>query len=191
MLSIYPDGRSQKIWMHPDGSWDGQSRRGTPLAGRWSVKDGKVCMKQSKPPTLPLAYCTAFPENTYVGVTWTSKDMAGAPIQLKVVKAWLTPRPENSGRGLTFPPGGRVKMNAQGNRLYRAGLCRGPRQGAEGRAAGRLQERRGSAAQGRAAGPASGGRRGVRGLGRHQAGDYDENPKILFRSGQLPHPFAE
>src|SRR6185369_17658656 len=47
VLSIYPDGRSQKIWMHPDGSWDGQSRRGTPLAGRWSVKDGKVCMKQS------------------------------------------------------------------------------------------------------------------------------------------------
>jgi hypothetical protein len=89
VLSIYPDGRSQKIWMHPDGSWDGQSRRGTPLAGRWSVKDGKVCMKQSKPPTLPLAYCTAFPENTYVGVTWTSKDMSGAPIQLKVVKGMV------------------------------------------------------------------------------------------------------
>jgi hypothetical protein len=86
VLSIYPDGRSQKIWMHPDGTWDGQSRRGTPLAGRWNVKDGKVCMKQSKPPTLPLAYCTAFPENTYVGVTWASKDMSGTPIQLKVVK---------------------------------------------------------------------------------------------------------
>jgi len=86
VLSIYPDGRSQKIWMHPDGTWEGQSRRGTPLAGRWNVKDGKVCMKQSKPPTLPLAYCTAFPENTYVGVTWASKDMSGTPIQLKVVK---------------------------------------------------------------------------------------------------------
>ena len=89
VLSTYPDGRSQKIWMHPDGTWDGQSRRGTALAGRWNVKDGKVCMKQSKPPTLPLAYCTAFPENTYVGVTWASKDMAGAPIQLKVVKGMV------------------------------------------------------------------------------------------------------
>ena len=86
VLSIYPDGRSQKIWMHPDGTWDGQSRRGTPLAGRWSVKDDKVCLKQSKPPTLPLAYCTVFPERTYVGVTWASKDMSGAPIQLKVVQ---------------------------------------------------------------------------------------------------------
>jgi len=24
-----------------------------------------------------------------------------------------------------------------------------------------------------------------------ELGDYDENPRILFRSGQLPHPFAE
>ena len=24
-----------------------------------------------------------------------------------------------------------------------------------------------------------------------ELGDYDENPKILFRSGQLPHPFAD
>jgi hypothetical protein len=86
VVSIYPDGRSQKIWMHPDGTWDGRSRRGTPLAGHWSVKNGKVCMKQSKPPTLPLAYCTAFPQNTYVGVTWTSKDMSGTPIRLKVVQ---------------------------------------------------------------------------------------------------------
>jgi hypothetical protein len=86
VLSIYPDGRSQKVWMHPDGSWDGQSRRGTPLAGRWSLKGDKVCLKQSKPPTLPVAYCTVFPQNTFVGVSWTSKDMAGTPIQLKVVK---------------------------------------------------------------------------------------------------------
>jgi len=95
VLSIYPDGRSQKIWMHPDGTWDGQSRRGTPLAGRWSLKDGKVCMKQSKPPTLPVAYCTPFPDNTYVGVSWTSKDMSGTPIQLKVVKGMAEAKSAN------------------------------------------------------------------------------------------------
>ena len=95
VLSVYPDGRSQKIWMHPDGTWDGQSRRGTALAGSWNVKDGKVCMKQSKPPTLPLAYCTPFPANTYVGVTWTSKDMSGTPIQLKVVKGMAEARADN------------------------------------------------------------------------------------------------
>jgi hypothetical protein len=86
VLSVYPDGRSQKIWMHPDGTWDGQSRRGTPLAGKWSVKADKVCLKQSQPPTLPVAYCAKFPDNTYVGVSWPGKDMSGTPIQLKVVK---------------------------------------------------------------------------------------------------------
>jgi len=90
VLSIYPDGRSQKIWMHPDGTWDGKSRRGTPLAGRWDVKDNKVCMKQSKPPTLPLAYCAPFPAQVQVGVAWTSKDMSGAPIQIKIVKGTVT-----------------------------------------------------------------------------------------------------
>jgi hypothetical protein len=95
VLSIYPDGRSQKIWMHPDGTWDGQSRRGSPLAGSWSVKGDKVCMKQSRPPTLPIAYCTAFPANTFVGVTWTSKDMSGTPIQLKVVKGMAEAKADN------------------------------------------------------------------------------------------------
>jgi hypothetical protein len=95
VLSVYPDGRSQKIWMHPDGSWEGQSRRGTALAGSWSVKGDKVCLKQSKPPTLPLSYCTVFPQNTYVGVTWASKDMSGTPIQLKVVKGMVEAKSGN------------------------------------------------------------------------------------------------
>ncbi|MET0272024.1 MAG: hypothetical protein ABW360_03445 [Phenylobacterium sp.] len=86
VLSTYPDGRQQKIWMKPDGSWDGLSRRGTPLAGKWSLKDEKVCLRQSKPPTLPVAYCTPFPDQAAVGVVWTGKDMSGTPITLKLVK---------------------------------------------------------------------------------------------------------
>jgi hypothetical protein len=95
VLSTYPDGRTQKVWLRPDGSWDGQSRRGKPLAGRWSVKDDKVCLKQSKPPTLPLAYCSAFPSDARVGVSWTAKDMAGTPIQLKLVKGMSAARASN------------------------------------------------------------------------------------------------
>lgn len=86
VVSVYPDGRSQKIWLHPDGTWDGQSRRGTPLAGKWSVKNDRVCMKQSKPPVGPFAYCTPFPEKVQMDVAWTSKDMAGTPIKIKIVK---------------------------------------------------------------------------------------------------------
>jgi hypothetical protein len=82
--SIYADGRSQKIWMHPDGTWNGLSRRGNPLAGKWSVKGDKVCLRQTSPPTLPISFCQAFPENPETGVF--TKDLGGAPIHLKIIK---------------------------------------------------------------------------------------------------------
>lgn len=87
VMSIYPDGRTQKIWLHPDGQWDGIGRNGKPLAGRWTMKDdNKVCLRQTRPPTLPFSYCTGFPADPHVGVTWTSKDFGGTPIRLTVVK---------------------------------------------------------------------------------------------------------
>jgi len=84
VLSIYPDGRSQKIWLQPDGTWTGLSRRGNPLAGKWSVKGEKVCLKQSKPPTLPISFCQTFPSDPTQGVD--AKDLTGTPIHLKLVK---------------------------------------------------------------------------------------------------------
>jgi hypothetical protein len=45
VVSTYPDGRSLQVWLHPDGSWEGQSRRGTALAGHWNVKGDKVCFR--------------------------------------------------------------------------------------------------------------------------------------------------
>jgi hypothetical protein len=86
IMSIYPDGRSQKIWLHPDGLWDGQGRDGKQLSGRWTMKADKVCLRQTRPPTLPFSYCTAFPDDPHVGVTWTSKDFGGTPIRLTVLK---------------------------------------------------------------------------------------------------------
>ena len=84
VLSIYPDGRAQKIWLQPDGSWTGLSRRGNPLAGKWSVKGEKVCLRQSKPPTLPISFCQVMPKDPQV--TLTSKDLTGQTIHLKIVK---------------------------------------------------------------------------------------------------------
>jgi hypothetical protein len=84
VMSIYPDGRSQKIWLEPDGKWTGLSRRGNALAGSWSMKGEKVCLKQSKPPTLPISFCQAFPSDPVKGVD--AKDLTGTPIHLKLVK---------------------------------------------------------------------------------------------------------
>jgi hypothetical protein len=84
VLSVYPDGRAQKIWLQPDGSWTGLSRRGNPLAGHWSVKGPKVCLRQSKPPTLPISFCQPFPEDPAKGID--AKDLTGTPIHLRLVK---------------------------------------------------------------------------------------------------------
>ncbi|MDB5444922.1 MAG: hypothetical protein JWQ97_239 [Phenylobacterium sp.] len=92
VVSTYPDGRTQKIWLHPDGSWDGEARNGLALAGRWQLKGEKVCLRQSKPPTLPISFCTPFPEHTEPGVQWASHDVIGNPIQLSLQKG-MPPAP--------------------------------------------------------------------------------------------------
>ena len=84
VMSIYPDGRSQKVWMHPDGTWSGKSRHGVDLSGHWNVKGDRVCLRQSHPPTLPISFCQTFPKDPAVELT--SKDLTGTTIHLKIVK---------------------------------------------------------------------------------------------------------
>jgi hypothetical protein len=83
LLTIDPDGRSRKIWLQPDGSWTGLSRRGLDLAGKWKVEGDKVCLSQSKP-ALPGSMCQTFPSDPEVGVE--AKDPTGKTIRLKLVK---------------------------------------------------------------------------------------------------------
>ncbi len=83
VLTIDPDGRSRKIWLKADGTWTGLSRRGLDLAGKWTVKGDKVCLKQSKP-RLFGSLCETFPTDPEVGVT--AKDPTGKTVQLKLVK---------------------------------------------------------------------------------------------------------
>ena len=78
-------------WAFAHATWDGLSRRNTPLAGRWSVKDEKVCLRQSKPPTLPISFCTPFPEHGEPGVQWASRDVTGTPIKLSLQKGMPAP----------------------------------------------------------------------------------------------------
>ncbi len=83
ILTIDPDGRSRKIWLDPDGTWTGLSRRGLDLAGRWTVKGDKVCLKQSKP-RLPGSLCEKFPTEAEAGTGTQAK--AGKGVRLKLVK---------------------------------------------------------------------------------------------------------
>ena len=91
VFSVYPDGRSQKIWLAPDGKWTGLSRRGNALAGTWTTKGEKVCLKQSQPPTLPISFCQTFPEDPMKGID--AKDLTGQHIHLKLVKGHVEKEP--------------------------------------------------------------------------------------------------
>ncbi|HEX2559503.1 hypothetical protein [Phenylobacterium sp.] len=86
LLTIDPDGRSRKIWLKPDGTWTGLSRRGLDLAGKWTVKGDKVCLTQSKP-RLPGSMCERFP--TEPGPSLQTKAQ-GKTVQLKLVKGRVT-----------------------------------------------------------------------------------------------------
>jgi len=88
VISTYPDGRSQKIWLNQDGTWTGLSRRGKPLAGTWSTRADKVCLKQTHPPMFGLSFCQALPDDPSKGMD--SRDFLGTPIHLKLVKGHVT-----------------------------------------------------------------------------------------------------
>ena len=87
LLIIDPDGRSRKIWLRPDGTWTGLSRRGLDLAGKWKMDGEKVCLTQSKP-ALFGSLCQTFPTDLKSGVE--SKDPTGKMVKLKLAKGHVT-----------------------------------------------------------------------------------------------------
>ncbi|MHB8283321.1 MAG: hypothetical protein ACYDD1_01460 [Caulobacteraceae bacterium] len=84
LLVIDPDGRSRKIWLTPDGTWTGLSRRGLDLAGRWRMDGDKVCLSQSKP-ALPGSLCQRFPDDLTLGGPATKAASQGRDM-LKLVE---------------------------------------------------------------------------------------------------------
>ena len=87
LLTIDPDGRSRKIWLRPDGTWTGLSRRGLDLAGSWKMDGEKVCMSQSKP-GLPGSLCQLLPKDLKDGAESEAPD--GKGVKLKLVKGHVT-----------------------------------------------------------------------------------------------------
>jgi len=84
ILSTYPDGRTGELWLRPDGSYTAEGRKGDPSSGHWSTKGEKLCLKQSKPMSSLIAFCTAVPANG-LRDGWTSKAVTGETIKVKLV----------------------------------------------------------------------------------------------------------
>ncbi len=85
IVSTYPDGRTARLWMNVDGSYRGQGRTGRFSSGRWWLKGGQVCLKQSRPFPYPFSYCTAVPTGG-PGAVWTGKAVTGEPIRIQLVQ---------------------------------------------------------------------------------------------------------
>ncbi len=85
VVSTYPDGRKAELWLNSDGTYTAEGRRHGKSQGKWTLKGDQICLKQSKPPTVPFSYCSAIP-NGGVGATWKAKAVTGEAITVKVVK---------------------------------------------------------------------------------------------------------
>lgn len=83
ILMIYPDRRVGELWLRVDGSYAGEGRRGDRTAGRWQVKTGRLCLKQSRPFPAPFSFCTPLPAS-YRG-SWTAKAYTGEAVRVSIV----------------------------------------------------------------------------------------------------------
>ena len=83
IVSTYANGDRARLWINRDGGYRGEGRRGDASSGRWYVKGGKLCLKQSRPLPIPLAFCSALITGG-VGTVWTAKSVFGEPLTLQL-----------------------------------------------------------------------------------------------------------
>jgi hypothetical protein len=81
IVSVYPDGKSTRTWLHPNGTYDGLRANGQRTFGSWELKGEKLCLTQKKPFFVPLAFCTAIPARGGVGASWMAKGLKGEPVR--------------------------------------------------------------------------------------------------------------
>lgn len=84
ILSTYPDGRTGELWLHADGSYTGEGRRGEPSDGHWLVHGDKLCLRQSKPVPSFVSFCAGLPTNG-LRDGWTRKAITGETIKVRLV----------------------------------------------------------------------------------------------------------
>ena len=81
IISTYPDGRTALLWLKASGEYSGKGRRRTSYSGAWTEKEGKLCLRQSRPIPLPFSFCTPIPS----GSSWTGRAVTGEPVTFKLL----------------------------------------------------------------------------------------------------------
>ncbi len=84
IVSTYPSGRSTRLWLKRDGTYEAQRTNGKRTAGKWTYRGGKVCLRQTRPVTVPLTFCSPVPSGK-VGTRWSGKSPKGEPLNNRLV----------------------------------------------------------------------------------------------------------
>lgn len=85
VVSTYPDGRTALLWLKADGSYTAKGRRRLPSSGQWTLRTGKVCLRQHKPSKVLVSVCTPFPAGAKLGTAWKTRAVTGEAIQVRIV----------------------------------------------------------------------------------------------------------
>jgi hypothetical protein len=82
IVSTYPDGRTARLWLAPDGTYRGEGRRKKPSSGQWTLKGEEICLRQSKPFPAPISYCTPLVTGS---TSWSGRAVTGEPIKITLL----------------------------------------------------------------------------------------------------------
>jgi hypothetical protein len=92
IVSTYPDGRTAKLWLREGGIYVAEGREHEPSNGHWRVRDGKLCLTQTRPFAFGFVYCTLLSQFSS-GTRWTSKAVTGETIEIRLERG----RPAHAG----------------------------------------------------------------------------------------------
>ncbi|MFZ5669710.1 MAG: hypothetical protein ACOY4K_09450 [Pseudomonadota bacterium] len=84
IVTTYPSGRTTRLWLNRNGTYDAQRANGQRTAGVWELKGDRLCLTQKKPIYVPVAYCTGVVPGR-IGASWKARSIKGEPVVNTIV----------------------------------------------------------------------------------------------------------
>lgn len=84
IVSHYPRGQWIRHYFEPDGRYRSEYSDGRHLEARWTVEDGKLCLRQFRPRQILPRFCSPMVE-AEVGSSWQARDPLGRTIRNELV----------------------------------------------------------------------------------------------------------
>lgn len=79
IVSTHPDGRQARLTLQAGNRYSAIGRKGQRSGGTWQLKDGRLCLNQTRPYRGPFPVCRAVP-NVKPGQPWKDRAFNGEPV---------------------------------------------------------------------------------------------------------------